>query len=183
MLTPGSSPRPSDHSAQLRGALLPGVLARGMLLWALVVALFAVGCEERAENAEQRAQNLTRSVMSPFCPGRTLDTCPSPKAGEWRNDIRKWVDEGLSNDEIRRRLYARAPNEDLTGGPNTGVGMWFPVAAAVVALGLLILVLRRLSAAQKTVTPSPAKPAASEAAAPDDATLEARLNDELQQNE
>jgi cytochrome c-type biogenesis protein CcmH/NrfF len=154
-----------------------------VLLWALVVALFSIGCEERAENAEQRAQNLTRSVMSPFCPGRTLDTCPSPKAGEWRSDIRKWVDEGLSNDEIRRRLYARTPDVDLTGGPNTGVGMWFPVAAAAAALGLLILILKRLSTAQKTVTSPSAKPEASETAAPDDAKLEARLNDELQQGD
>lgn len=153
------------------------------LLWAFALMAFCLGCEERAENAEQRAQNLTRSVMSPFCPGRTLDTCPSPKATEWRNDIRKWVDEGLSNDEIRRRLYARTPDVDLTGGPNTGVGSWFPVAAAVAALGLLIFVLRRLSTAQKPVTPSAPKREASDATPPDDASLEARLNDELQQDD
>jgi hypothetical protein len=80
-------------------------------------------------------------------------------------------------------LYARAPNDDLTGGPNTGVGMWFPVTAAALALGLLIFVLRRLSSTQKTVTPAAAKPAAVDAAAPDDAALEARLNDELHQND
>jgi cytochrome c-type biogenesis protein CcmH/NrfF len=154
-----------------------------LALLALLSLLLSVGCEERAENAEQRAINLTRSVMSPFCPGRTLDGCPSPKAGEWRADIRKWVDEGVSNEEIRRRLYARAPEADLTGGPNTGVGMWFPVTAAAAALGLLILILRRLSTAQKTVTPAAAKPAPAEVAAPDDAALEARLNDELQQND
>jgi cytochrome c-type biogenesis protein CcmH/NrfF len=149
----------------------------------LVAAGTLSGCEERAENAEQRAQNLTRSVMSPFCPGRTLDTCPSPKAGEWRADIHKWVNEGVSNDEIRRRLYARTPDVDLTGGPNTGVGSWFPVTAAAAALGLLVFVLRRLSRAQKPVTPSAPKRAASEPAVPDDAALEARLDDELKQND
>jgi hypothetical protein len=40
-----------------------------------------------------------------------------------------------------------------------------------------------LSSTQKTVTPAAAKPAAVDAAAPDDAALEARLNDELHQND
>lgn len=176
MLNPSSERRLNALRARSWARVLFALLA-------VLSLLLAVGCEERAENAEQRAQNLTRSVMSPFCPGRTLDSCPSPKATEWRNDIRKWVDEGLSNDEIRRRLYARAPNEDLTGGPSTGVGVWFPVTAAALALGLLIFVLRRLSSTQKTVTPAAAKPVAVDAAAPDDAALEARLNDELHQND
>jgi hypothetical protein len=65
--------------------------------------------------------------------------------------------------------------------------MWFPVTAAAAALGLLIFILRRLSTAQKAVTPAAkpaAKPTAADAAAPpDDAALEARLNDELQQDD
>jgi hypothetical protein len=157
-------------------------------------ALFGFGLRisvARAEDpvtAEQRAQSLTRSVMSPFCPGRTLDTCPSPRATEWRAQIRQWVSEGLSNDEIRRRLQQQAPDpkEDLTGGPSTGVGMWFPVAAGLAFLGLLAYVLKRLSAARASTEPkSSTKTKAAENTAPpvDDAALEARLDEEIRQSD
>jgi len=146
-------------------------------LWGLLLLcclLGGAGCEE-IEDGEKRAQNLTRTVMSPFCPGRTLDSCPSPKAAEWRADIRKWVAEGVSNDEIRNRLYGRVPKEDLTGGPNTGVGVWFPIAGAALALGLLVVVLRRVSAAPKVVKPKAPNPVPP----PDDASLDARLDEEI----
>jgi DNA-binding transcriptional MerR regulator len=146
----------------------------------------------RAEDpvtAEQRAQSLTRSVMSPFCPGRTLDTCPSPYATQWRAQIRQWVSEGLSNDEIRRRLQQQAPDpkEDLSGGPSTGVGMWFPVTAGLASMALLAFVLKRLSKARvpSDPTPSTAKNSPAEVKAPaiDDAALEARLDEEIQQSD
>ncbi|HTM46757.1 MAG TPA: cytochrome c-type biogenesis protein CcmH [Polyangiaceae bacterium] len=168
------------------------VRAALMLLATSVFVAFGLATSTaRAEDpvtAEQRAQSLTRSVMSPFCPGRTLDTCPSPRATEWRAQIRQWVSEGLSNDEIRRRLQQQAPDpkEDLTGGPSTGVGMWFPVAAGLGFLGLLAYVLKRLSAARaSTGSASSTKSVAVENKAPpvDDAALEARLDEEIRQSD
>jgi cytochrome c-type biogenesis protein CcmH/NrfF len=124
----------------------------------------------------QRARSLYRTVMSPFCPGRTLDSCPSPNATAWRSDIRKWVEEGVSTEEIRSRLQKRA-EEDLSGGPNTGVGMWFAVAVASLAVVLLIVALRRLSAPAKIASNPPPEPPAP--GSPDDAALDAKLDEEL----
>lgn len=155
-------------------------LTRLLTVLALVLAC-PLGCTE-VQNDEERAMDLSRTVMSPFCPGRTLDTCPSPAATEWRTDIRKWVDEGVSSDEIRRRLYARAPNEDLSGGPSTGLGMWFPVAMALGAVALLVLIFKRLSLAKQGALAA-AEASAKEMAQADDAQLEERLQRELEQND
>ena len=35
------------------------------------------------------AHELSRELMSPYCPGRTLADCPSPDAGAVRDEIRR----------------------------------------------------------------------------------------------
>ena len=62
--------------------------------------------------AARRAQQLAGATMSPFCPGKTIDACPSPRAGAWRADLRRWTAEGVDSAEIRRRLQARVPGFD-----------------------------------------------------------------------
>ena len=96
------------------------------------------------ENAT-RAMNLSRTLMSPYCPGRTLQACPSGKATEWRSDIREMVNDGMSNPDIIATLQARVPGFALEGKPpgNKGaflvifvlgvaaLGLWFAVKKAV----------------------------------------------------
>lgn len=113
------------------------------------------------EEYERRAESIARSVMSPFCEGRTVSACPV--AGPWRDDIRKWVKEGVSAEEIRARLAAREPKHNLLGVPPNRLGWLLPVGAGVVAIGGLFLILRRL------IRPAPAQPspvAAAESAEP-----------------
>ena len=101
--------------------------------------------EESEDTRARRANEVAHKVMSPFCPGRTLWGCPSPSAAAWRDDIRKWVDEGLSTDEIVRRLQARAPGTDLSGAPPASpLGWGLPALLGLGSLGLLVFVLRRL---------------------------------------
>jgi cytochrome c-type biogenesis protein CcmH/NrfF len=121
---------------------------------------------------ERRAQDIIRTTMSPFCPGRTLDSCPSPKAGDWRDDVRRWVAEGVSTTEIRDRLAERAPEVDLTGAPSTALDAVLPVVVTIVALALLFLLLRALLGRSRRQ----AEAATSE---PQDSNVERRLDEEL----
>lgn len=98
---------------------------------------------ESAEEQVRRAAEISKTTMSPFCPGRTVDACPSPNATAWREDIRKWVAEGVSTEEIRHRLKARA-DQDLSGAPSTALDAVLPVLATVLSLVLLGLLLRLL---------------------------------------
>jgi cytochrome c-type biogenesis protein CcmH/NrfF len=127
---------------------------------------------------EREAEAIARSVMSPFCPGRTVSACPV--AGPWREDIRRWVTEGVEPDEIRKRLHDRVPEHNLMGVPPNRLGWVLPVGAGLGMVGALVLILRRLIKSQPEKPSSgggeptaPAAPATTE-------DYEARLDDELE---
>jgi cytochrome c-type biogenesis protein CcmH/NrfF len=94
------------------------------------------------DEVERQAEAIARSIMSPFCPGRTVSACPV--AGPWRDDIRKWVGEGVDPLEIKRRLSERVPEHNLAGVPKNRLGWVLPVGLGVLALGVLIFLLRYL---------------------------------------
>ena len=122
--------------------------------------------------AAQRALGITRQTRSPFCPGRTLDDCPSPRAEEWRMDIREWTDEGVPSEEIQRRLQERVPGFQLW--PSESLGAWLlPLAIGLGALPLIFIV-RRWRKREPDVAETDA---ATDAASRD--ALDERLDDEL----
>ncbi len=136
---------------------------------------------ETASEDARRAAEIYKSTMSPFCPGRTIDACPSPYATEWREDIRKWVIEGVSTDEIRRRLKART-DQDLTGAPSTAMDGVMPFAATALSLVVLGLLLRLLIKPMPPKDATQVKPDANKSGATAgqaDVDLDTRLKHEL----
>ncbi len=111
-------------------------------------AASAAGLSE--QESERQAEAISRSIMSPFCPGRTVSSCPN--AQPWRDDIRKWVREGVEADEIKRRLAERVPKHDLMGVPPNRLGWVLPVGLGIGALGTLVFLLRYLVAARASGT-------------------------------
>jgi cytochrome c-type biogenesis protein CcmH/NrfF len=92
---------------------------------------------------EALAYDIASRTMSPFCPGRTLADCPSGNATEWRQDIRKMLQQGMSPAEIQKVLNQRA-GENLSGTPESSLGWVLPVGLCVGALALLTLVFKRI---------------------------------------
>lgn len=96
------------------------------------------------------AYDLAGELMSPFCPGRTLASCPSPQAGELIQWIALQEAAGASRDEVIAMLVERHGEEILGSPPAKGITLWayvFPVLGFV-GFGLVaVLVLRRLVAA------------------------------------
>lgn len=114
-------------------------------------------------------QKIVRTTNSPFCPGKTLDSCPSPRAAEWRRDIHAWVEEGESASEIRGRLQARVPGFELDV-PAVTSGWVIPLIAVFLSTIWLVIVVRALrSSPPPRRTRSPVELA----------NLDARLDDEL----
>jgi len=121
-----------------------------------LVVLFAVGpaaadpaaadaprATVSSESADETASNLKSGLMSPFCPGRTLSGCSSSRAAEWRGEIDRWAQAGLTEQEITARLQARVPEFTLTGTPR-GHWRWSIGALSVIfATALLVLFARR----------------------------------------
>jgi hypothetical protein len=111
------------------------------------------------EEIEREAEAIARSIMSPFCPGRTVSACPN--AGPWRDEIRKWVAEGVEPLEIKRRLGERVPEHNLMGVPKNRLGWVLPVGLGIGAIGTLVFLLRYLIGAKP---PAPRNETGSKAA-------------------
>ncbi len=126
----------------------PGTLP--VLAFAACMLLASVGAAQtQAESATERSRRalaLAGDLMSPFCPGRTLADCPSPNAGAWREEIRGWVEDGVPEAEIRRRLEARMPDRDLSPLPRGLLGWAVPLLILLAGLGILLIALRRVTA-------------------------------------
>jgi cytochrome c-type biogenesis protein CcmH/NrfF len=140
--------------------------------WVVGLIVFSLGCaavsvEDTGES--RQVQAIVRTTNSPFCPGKTLDSCPSPRASEWRQEINEWVADGVPENEIRDRLQDRVPNFDLSVVPVKS-GWIIPVVAVSLSTLWLILVGRALTAPRP---PRPTRPP------PNHSSLDARLDEEL----
>ncbi|MBK8482325.1 MAG: hypothetical protein IPL40_14370 [Proteobacteria bacterium] len=124
------------------------VVTRVVLLLALATPLRdaagAPGPKRDERDVLREASSVASAVMSPFCPGRTLSACPSPRAGEWRVDIRNWVAAGVPREQIVQRLQARTPEINLTSDRNPLYGWIAPALALLAMSGLVLGVGRRL---------------------------------------
>ncbi|MBW2281748.1 MAG: cytochrome c-type biogenesis protein CcmH [Deltaproteobacteria bacterium] len=106
------------------------------------------------ENA-RRAHAFVRTIMSPFCPGRTLTDCPSPDAAALRDEIRVQLDSGVSQDVILEQLGQRF-GDAIVGVPRSAWGWTLPVLLLVAGAGALIAALRSLSSRSSQAVPSDA---------------------------
>ena len=126
-----------------------------------------------ADERGHRAREIAESINSPFCPASTLASCGSPNAAEWRADIRRWVDEGLTKPEICARLEARV-DHPLCAVPRSPLGWSLPFVFTALSVGLLAWLLRRFvhrpDAPQQEQRATPG---------PTDAELDERLDREL----
>jgi cytochrome c-type biogenesis protein CcmH len=82
-------------------------------------------------------------MMSPFCPGLTLEECPSEQAANLRTQIAAKVKAGATNREIDEWMVSNY-GESVLARPDTSLAWLAPaLAAAVGLLALLYLTDRR----------------------------------------
>ncbi len=112
----------------------------------LVIALTAgrSSAQDDPEVAIARsAHELARELMSPYCPGRTLEACPSPDALAVREEIRAALRAGESPGSIRTRIEERF-GAAVVGLPETPLGRALPIALLVLGALALAWALRRM---------------------------------------
>lgn len=138
--------------------------------------LVAAGPASAAVDADEHALTMSRRLMSPFCPGKTLQSCTSSQASDWVAEIRQWASEGVSDEEIVARLQARVPNFDLSGDPGGAWDWLLGVLAAALVTGVLIIASRKVLGRKRSKSGEPSPATASSSASED---WEDRLDDEL----
>lgn len=87
--------------------------------------------------AEDLAIQLSNDLMSPYCPGRTIATCPSPQARKLENSILEQAKAGKTRVEIESELAARFPDiRGYVGRPEIIYGT--AVVALLAIIGLIL---------------------------------------------
>lgn len=132
MSRPPNRPRPA--AVAVAGVLI--VSAFALLAW-----LFLAAAKQDPDDVPT-ASEVAGRIMSPFCPGLTLEECPSQQAGELRDQIARRVASGSTNREIDRWLVDDY-GESVLARPPQAISWMVPalfiltglVAAVVVANG------------------------------------------------
>jgi cytochrome c-type biogenesis protein CcmH/NrfF len=91
--------------------------------------------------AEALATELSHDLMSPYCPGRTIATCPSPQARKLEHHILEQAQQGKSRVEIETALAERFP--DIRGYVGRPEIIYGTALLAVIAMIGLVMVGRR----------------------------------------
>jgi len=143
---------PCDTSRSPRNARS----ALGRFTSGFVVALFALTLlTASVATAKSWGYDLASELMSPYCPGRTLASCPSPQAAELVQWMVLQEAAGSSQEEVIAILIERFGEEILGAPPAKGITLWayiFPILGFVLGGGLVVIALRRMVAAQSTST-------------------------------
>jgi len=131
--------------------------------------------------AESWGYELAHELLSPFCPGRTLASCPSDKADELRIWILMQEAAGASREEVEDELVVRYGESILPAPPPRDVtalaGYAVPILALVAGAPLVLWLLRRLRASP----PAALQPAVSGPAGQSDDDLAAEVDRELRE--
>ncbi|MGD8413998.1 MAG: cytochrome c-type biogenesis protein CcmH [Candidatus Latescibacterota bacterium] len=109
------------------------------LIFAVVVAwpVVASGQSERSpydEDVLREARTVYKQIMSPYCPGQTLENCGSGAAEILRGKIRERIAAGESPDEIIQSLIEEFGEEVQAEPPKSGF-------ASLVWLGPIFLLI------------------------------------------
>jgi cytochrome c-type biogenesis protein CcmH/NrfF len=102
----------------------------------------SVSTGEPSLAAEQIAQSLSHELMSPYCPGRTLSSCPSPNARKLEAFILEEASNGKSKEQIEQELVASFGREKL-GTLTSPAIIGFAGGLGLVAAMLIAVLSRR----------------------------------------
>ncbi|MEN9846082.1 MAG: hypothetical protein RIS36_1229 [Pseudomonadota bacterium] len=113
------------------------------------------GSVAEREALDRKATNLYQQVFSPFCPGRSLNDCPSSKAAELKDQMRAELEAGKAPEVILNEVIQKFGEQYRAVPQFSGVGMFvWLVPIGFVALGLVVAV--GVSVSRKRSSPTPA---------------------------
>ena len=114
----------------------------------VIILSFTSFCfaQELSSKIESQTHEISGDVMSPFCPGRSLNDCPSSSATDLRNQISDMLSEGKTKEQVLSELYNKYGEQIRAMPKKQGFGLvgWLsPLAFVLLGLGILILWLKK----------------------------------------
>ena len=90
----------------------------------------------------RRVQALADMLKSPFCPGKTVNTCTSYQAFELRRELREMIESGMTDTQIVALLEARHGGE-ISNPKQPWYTFFVPFLPFIVLAGLIFWVVQR----------------------------------------
>jgi cytochrome c-type biogenesis protein CcmH len=131
---------------------------------ALLAALLLGGPAPAQEPVGASLPDLEDEVMCPTC-GVTLALSEAPQANQIRDQIRGYIEEGMSKEQIKAALVDEYGEEVLATPAGEGFDLvaWIAPAAGLLAVAVALLVgVRRWRRSGAERGPAPAAPAGAE---------------------
>lgn len=108
------------------------LLAFGCLALGVVAAIVVFQNRPVVEASwERRAADMYQQVLSPFCPGRSLNDCPSSKAQELKTEMLTKLQSGASQDVVLEEVFAKFGEQYRAVPRNEGFGRMVWLAPAL----------------------------------------------------
>ncbi|WP_255215890.1 cytochrome c-type biogenesis protein CcmH [Pseudenhygromyxa sp. WMMC2535] len=98
--------------------------------------------------AEAVAREVANDMPSPYCPGRSIASCPSQAARDLEDDIVGLAKEGMDRKEIETALVSRFGEEKM------GKAQQSEILVAVI-LGAILALVAVVYAARRWIRPAP----------------------------
>lgn len=122
---------------------------RGVLIVLLVGAgVLSARIGNAQSDLDRQAYDLYQQVFSPFCPGRSLNDCPSAKAGDLKAQMRAQLEQGVPPEVILEGVFQSFGEKYRAIPPYAGFGKlvwWVPIGFFVIGAALVMLAARRRS--------------------------------------
>jgi cytochrome c-type biogenesis protein CcmH/NrfF len=76
----------------------------------IAAAIFLLGAyataQEPTEALQKKATSVYQEILSPFCPGRSLNDCPSSKAHELKTEIIQKLQSGVPEEQVLEEVFS-----------------------------------------------------------------------------
>ena len=126
------------------------------LLTPAALSAQTAGAPQRSPGEVARiSKEVSHEILSPFCPGKTLEMCPSGGAAEVRRTIQGLVREGKDKETVKQEILAKYGDQYKVVEPpvSDNVGLLIGLL-----LGLVICIIAVIAFTRRLKNPNPSTP-------------------------
>jgi cytochrome c-type biogenesis protein CcmH/NrfF len=97
------------------------------------------------DDLDRKAYEVYQQVFSPFCPGRSLNDCPSSKAHDLKLEIRQQLEQGADPAVVLERVFQRFGDQYRAVPQYSGFGKlvwWAPLSFLIIGAIVALFIAR-----------------------------------------
>ncbi len=132
-----------------------------VLFFALFALLFAFPAFAQTDDvSDDDVNRVAHELFCPTCESMPVDVCPTEVCSDWREEIRRQLESGATDEEVLAFFASRYGTGVLANPPARGLGSFFWIGPIVVVLAGLFIFGRQMNRLQQESAEKAVEPAA-----------------------